>query len=162
MISYAYIYNISSKVFKNITVINYFTFLNFPEGKPGQVISPHFTDEVTGYQMTTLSMSLGQFQRTCQIFFSSGLPHCLSPGLFLFLLTTSYQSSGDVCCYCDWKVLISSQIQGRAHTENCNKILATIWGSRRCTEQSDRSPYWLLLVLFLTRRAVHLLSHLRA
>lgn len=64
-----HIYNISSKVFKNITVINYFTFLNFPEGKQGQVISPHFTDEVTGYQMTTLSMSLGQFQSTCQMFF---------------------------------------------------------------------------------------------
>lgn len=71
MISYAYIYNISSKVFKNIAVINYFTFLNFHEGKQGQVISPHFTDEVTGYHMTILSMSLGQFQSICQIFFFS-------------------------------------------------------------------------------------------
>ena len=56
MISYAYMKH-SSKVFKHITVINYFTFINFPEGKQGQVVSPYFIDEVTGYQMTTLSMS---------------------------------------------------------------------------------------------------------
>lgn len=48
------IYNISFKVFKHITVINYFTFLNFPGGKHGQVLSLHLTDEVTGYPMATL------------------------------------------------------------------------------------------------------------
>lgn len=93
--------------------------------------------------------------------FSSGLLQCLSPGLLLLPLTTSYQSSGDCLCYCDWKVLISSQTQGRVHTAKYNDILATLWESGRCTEQSDRSPYWLPLVLFLTCRAVHLLPQLR-
>ena len=48
------IYHISSKVFKHITVMNYFTFHNFPRGKQRQVLLPHFTDEVPCYQMTTL------------------------------------------------------------------------------------------------------------
>lgn len=48
------IYHISSKVFKYITVIYYFTFHNFPGGKQGQILLPHFTDEVTDYQMATL------------------------------------------------------------------------------------------------------------
>lgn len=48
------IYHISSKVFKYIMVINYFTFHNVPGGKQGQILLPHFTDEVTGYQIATL------------------------------------------------------------------------------------------------------------
>lgn len=42
------IYHISSKVFQHITVINYFRFHNFPGGEQGDVLWPHFTDEVTG------------------------------------------------------------------------------------------------------------------
>lgn len=52
MISYVYTY-FFSEVFKHITVINYFTFHDFPGGKQRQVLSPHFTDKVTDYQMAS-------------------------------------------------------------------------------------------------------------